>query len=138
MPLGDIKDNPRIFATRAFIRQNKKIGLTNAALCKAIREIVAGLNDGSLGIGVFKKRIALDGRGKRGSARTLIATRVGLYWFYLFAFKKNDRSDLSPQEYEALMNLADDLYALNENGLAKALGAGALIEVQDDDTEADG
>ena len=90
MPLSDIKSARRIFATLVFARQNKKIGLTNAALCKAVSEIAAGLNDGNLGNGIFKKRIALDGRGKRGSARTLIATRVGSYWFYLFAYKKND------------------------------------------------
>ena len=135
MPLSDIKSAWRIFATRAFARQNKKIGLTNAALCKAVSEIAAGLNDGNLGNGIFKKRIALDGRGKRGSVRTLIATRVGSYWFYLFAYKKNDRADLSPQEFEALTDLADDFYALDENGLAKALGAGAMIEVQDDETD---
>ncbi len=75
MPLSDIKSAWRIFATRAFARQNKKIGLTNAALCKAVSEIAAGLN------------------------------------------------------------LADDFYALDENGLAKALGAGAMIEVQDDETD---
>ena len=135
MPLSDIKSARRIFATLVFARQNKKIGLTNAALCKAVSEIAAGLNDGNLGNGIFKKRIALDGRGKRGSVRTLIATRVGSYWFYLFAYKKNDRADLSPQEYEALTDLADDFYALDENGLAKALGAGAMIEVQDDETD---
>jgi len=138
MPLGDIKSVRRIFVTRAFVRQNKKIGLTNAALCKAVSEIAAGLNNGNLGNGIFKKRIALDGRGKRGSVRTLIATRVGSYWFYLFAYKKNDRADISPQEYEALMNLADDLYALDESGLAKALSAGAMMEVKDDETNTDG
>ncbi len=137
MPLSDIKNRRSIFLTRAFARQNKKIGLTNAALCKAVSEIAAGLNDANLGNGIFKKRIALDGRGKRGSVRTLIATRVGSYWFYLFAYKKNDRADISPQEYEALMDLAEDFYALDENGLAKALGAGAMIEVQDDATETD-
>jgi hypothetical protein len=138
MPLGDIKSVRRIFVTRAFVRQNKKIGLTNAALCKAVSEIAAGLNNGHLGNGIFKKRIALDGRGKRGSVRTLIATRVGSHWFYLFVYKKNDRVDISPQEYEALMDLADDLYALDESGLAKALSAGAMMEVEDNETNADG
>jgi len=138
MPLSDNKIVRRIFVTRAFARQNKKIGLTNAALCNAVSEIAAGLNNGQLGNGIFKKRIALDGRGKRGSVRTLIATRVGSNWFYLFAYKKNDRADISPHEHEALMNLADDLYALDENGLAKALDAGAMMEVEDDETNTDG
>jgi hypothetical protein len=138
MPLSDIENTRRIFVTRAFARQNKKIGLTEAALCKAVSEIAAGLNNGHLGNGIFKKRIALDGRGKRGSVRTLIATRVGAYWFYLFAYKKNDRADISPHEHEALMDLADDLYALDKNGLAKALGAGAMMEIEDDENDTGG
>lgn len=138
MPLSAINKSRRIFVTRAFARQNKKIGLTNAALFGAVSEIAAGLNNGNLGNGVFKKRIAVGGRGKRGSVRTIIATRVGSYWFYVFAYRKNDRADISPQEYEALMDLADDLYALDENGLAKALSAGALMEVEDDETATDG
>jgi hypothetical protein len=34
-----------------------------------------GLIDADLGGGLFKKRIALPGRGKSGGARTLIATK---------------------------------------------------------------
>jgi len=36
------------------------------------------------------------------------------------------------------MDLADDLYALDENGLAKALDMGAMMEVEDDETDTDG
>ena len=33
-----------------------------------------GLIDANLGGGIIKKRVPLPGRGKRGSARTLVAT----------------------------------------------------------------
>jgi len=52
----------------------RKTDLTNAALSNAVSEMDEGLIDADLGGGVVKKRVALPGRGKRGSARTLVAT----------------------------------------------------------------
>jgi len=64
----------RIFKTRHFSRWMRKTDLTNAALSNAVSEMDEGLIDADLGGGVVKKRVALPGRGKRGSARTLVAT----------------------------------------------------------------
>lgn len=57
----------RVFKTRAFIRTMRKSGLTDGVLCAAVQEMIRGLVDADLGGGVLKKRIALAGRGKRGS-----------------------------------------------------------------------
>jgi len=48
-------------------------GLTDAVLIKTIKEIERGLIDANLGGGLYKKRIAREGRGKSGGYRTLIA-----------------------------------------------------------------
>jgi hypothetical protein len=64
----------RIFMTRHFSRWMRKTSLTNDALCNAVSEMDAGLIDADLGGGVVKKRVALPGRGKSGSTRTLVAT----------------------------------------------------------------
>ncbi|WP_341271525.1 type II toxin-antitoxin system RelE/ParE family toxin [Stenotrophomonas beteli] len=42
-----------------------------------------GLIDADIGGGLLKKRVALPGRGKRGSAHVIVATKVGRYWFFL-------------------------------------------------------
>ncbi|MEY2912716.1 MAG: hypothetical protein RLZZ184_2025 [Cyanobacteriota bacterium] len=42
-------------------------------LCNAVAEMLAGLYDADLGGGLFKKRIARSGKGKRASFRTLVA-----------------------------------------------------------------
>jgi len=50
-----------------------------------------GLIDANLGGGIIKNRVALPGRGKRGSTRTLVATNNANRWFFLFGFEKNER-----------------------------------------------
>lgn len=79
----------RVFKTRVFARMMRKSDLTNAALCGAVQEMIDGLVDADLGGGVLKKRVALPGRGKRGSTRTLLASNRGNRWFFLFGYEKN-------------------------------------------------
>lgn len=85
----------RVFKTRHFARWMRKTELTDSALCAAVSEMAAGLIDADLGGGVLKKRVALPGRGKSGSARTLVATNKGVRWFFVFGFEKNERASIS-------------------------------------------
>lgn len=85
--------------------------------------------DADLGGGVLKKRIALPGRGKRGSSRTLVATNKADRWFYVFGFEKNERSTLSPDELKALRANAVDLLGLAVKMLAALVKTGALEEI---------
>jgi len=94
-----------------------------------------GLIDADLGGGVVKKRIALPGKGKRGSTRTLLATNRRDRWFFVFGFEKNDRQNISPGELEALQLLADQLLTLTAEQLASAIGNGALLEVTNEETK---
>ncbi len=122
----------RVFKTKAFASQTKKFGLTNAALCQAVSEMQAGLVDADLGGGVVKKRVALPGRGKSGGARTLLATNRGSRWFFVFGFAKNERSNVSDIELEALKMLAHDLLSLNDSKLDQAVLGGQLMEICND------
>ncbi len=119
----------RIFKTRAFVSALKKLGIADAALMLAVRELSEGLHDGDLGGGLYKKRIAVDGKGKRGSVRTIIATRAGRDWFYLYGFRKNERADITQREQVALKMLAKDLLALDEDALQIALRDRAIEEI---------
>lgn len=122
----------RVFRTRHFSRWMRKTELTDAILCAAVRQMEAGLVDADLGGGVVKKRIAYPGRGKRGSARTLLATNRLGRWFFLFGFEKNDRANVSEHELEALQALAHDLLGLDEKQLATQVAMRALDEICDD------
>lgn len=119
----------RVFRTRNFTRWMRKSGLTDAALCKAAKEMAAGLLDADLGGGVVKKRVAMPGRGKRGGARTLVATNNANRWFFLFGFEKNERGNISTGELEALKDYADDLLARTDAQLAQAIDQDALQEI---------
>jgi len=60
--------------------------------------MIAGLVDADLGGGLLKKRIGLPGRGRRGGARLIVATRRSDRWFFLAGYSKAEREDLEPEE----------------------------------------
>lgn len=121
-----------IYKTRHFNRWARKAMLPDAALCRAVEEIRQGLVDADLGGGIIKKRVALPGQGKRGSTRTLLATNRNKRWIFVFGFEKNERSNISANELEALRLLADDLLALTDAQVIAAIQNGSLLEVMNE------
>lgn len=119
----------RLFKTKTFNRWSS-VGVTDKVLCKAVSEMKQGLVDANLGGHIFKKRIAITGRGKRSGARTLVATRLQDRWFFVFGFNKNERDNISAAELKYLQQLAQDLLSLNDRQLNIALNAGELLEVR--------
>jgi hypothetical protein len=119
----------RVFKTRHFQRWMRKTELTDVILCKAVEEMIAGLIDADLGGGVVKKRVGLAGRGKRGGARTLVATNQEGRWFFMFGFEKNDRDNISDDDLAGLQTYAADLLARGETQLNEAVANGALQEI---------
>lgn len=120
-----------IYKTRHFNRWAHKSSLPDDLLCRAVAEMMIGLIDADLGGGVFKKRIALPGRGKSGSARTLLATNRDDRWIFMFGFEKNERANISDKERDALRMAAKDLLGLTVQQLQESVDNGALLEVQD-------
>jgi hypothetical protein len=110
----------RIFKTRYFARWMRKTELSDEALYSAVIEMTHGLIDADLGGGILKKRVGLSGRGKRGGARTLVATNKGNRWFFVYGFEKNDRANISDGELEALKDIAAPLL-LSQAVLASVL-----------------
>lgn len=119
----------RVFKTRHFQRWIRKTELTDQALCVAVAEMAQGLIDADLGGGVVKKRVGLAGRGKRGGARTLVATNKGSRWFFILGFEKNDRANIDEDERAALQTLAADLLVHTPVQLDHAVEDGTLLEI---------
>jgi len=119
----------RVFKTRYFSRWMRKTELTDALLCAAVTEMVLGLVDADLGGGVLKRRVALPGRGKSGSVRTLVATNKGSRWFFVFGFEKNERTNISTKEVEAMQRIAADLLGLGSSELDAHVASEALREI---------
>jgi hypothetical protein len=109
-----------------------KTGLADPDLFQSVIEMEAGLIDADLGGQLVKKRIALPGRGKRGGARTIVATNRGDRWYFFFGFGKNERANIDKHELRALQELASDLLGQDDKALAAALEADELVEVDHD------
>jgi hypothetical protein len=119
----------RVFRTRTFTRWMRKVGLTDDALCEAVYEMAQGLVDADLGGQVVKKRVALPGQGKRGGARTIVATKQSDRWFFLYGFGKNERANIDRDELKVLQEAAKELLGFSERQLLTALSAGEIVEV---------
>ena len=119
----------RVFKTRYFSRWVRKTELTDKALCAAVVEMAQGLIDGDLGGGILKKRIGLAGRGKRGGARTLVATNKGDKWFFVYGFEKNVRATITDGELQALQDIGAQLLARTGRQLDQAVAEGSLQEI---------
>ncbi len=118
-----------IYKISAFNRWMRKVRFTDQSLIIAIEEMKKGLIDADLGGGLVKKRIAISGQGKRGGARTIIATNKKDRWIFLIGFQKNERANISQKEEETLKQLAFDLLRLNQIEIEVALANQILMEV---------
>ncbi len=118
------------FKIRAFAKWASSEGLCDDALASAVIEMEKGLIDAKLGGQFVKKRVALPGRGKRGSTRTLVAFRQGNKAFFIYGFAKNERANISDKELRSLKMLAKELMSYTAAALTKAMKAGELIKIE--------
>jgi len=121
------------FKIKAFAKWASNEGLCDDALASAAIEMEKGLIDAKLGGQVVKKRVALPGRGKRGSTRTLVAFKQGNKAFFIYGFAKNERANVSDKELRALKMLAKELMSYTAAALTTATKAGELIEIEVND-----
>ncbi|PWF47853.1 type II toxin-antitoxin system RelE/ParE family toxin [Massilia glaciei] len=124
----------QIFQTKWFARWATKEGLNERTLCDVVAEMELGLIDVNLGGHVYKKRISIGGRGKSGAVRTILAFKSREKTFFLYGFAKNQRDNIDDKELQALKKMASHLLSYDRETLAKAIKAGELIEVINDQT----
>lgn len=119
----------QVFKRRDFARWQLREKLPDSLLCEVVGEMEAGLLGAKLACGLYKKRVARPGRGKRGGYRTLLSARVGDRYVFLHGFPKNRKDDITSAECNALQFASQVFLALEEDKLAIALVAGVLSEV---------
>jgi hypothetical protein len=128
--LSDILLMARAFKTRYFARWMRKSGLSESALRLALKEMQAGLVDADLGGGLFKKRVALPGRGRRGGARTVIVSNLRDRYFFVLGFAKNEQENIAEDELDALRRFGAELLARSGAELDQLKVTGALEELE--------
>ncbi len=119
----------QVFKTKTFRRWGRKTGIGDEVLCAAVEEMIRGLIDADLGGRVFKKRVPVPGRGKRGGARTIVGSNLQDRWFFLYGFEKKDRETIDTRELAALQTTAAALLAMEPRLLEKAAAEGELEEI---------
>lgn len=123
----------QVLATQPFARWMRRNKVVDDDLFAATEEMVAGLIDADLGGHIVKKRVALQGRGKSSGARTIVTTKFGRKWIYLFGFEKNERSNIDSSELKALQELAKIYLDLTDAETKSAIDEGKLVELNGDE-----
>ena len=88
----------RIFKTKWLVRYARRERITDRSLSEAIGRAARGLIDADLGGGIIKQRVARGGQGRSGGYRMLVAYRAGTRAVFLYAFAKNERENIGPDE----------------------------------------
>ncbi|RRD67253.1 type II toxin-antitoxin system RelE/ParE family toxin [Comamonadaceae bacterium OH2310_COT-174] len=118
-----------ILKRKDFARWQAGEKLSDAALCKAVKEMEDGLIDADLGGLLYKKRLARPGSGKSGGYRTLLSAKLGQRYVFLLGFSKSDKTNITHDEKKALQFAGKVFLELSGLGLSKALKSGVLLEV---------
>lgn len=127
-----IGEGMRIFKTAYFHKLAVYEGLTDQQIVEIVQEIEKGLQNGDLGGNVFKKRIAIGNRGKRGGLRSIVAYKRGDKAIFMYGYAKNVLDNISPKEQEVFKKLSKSYFSMGEESLKRLLIHEELIEVHDE------
>lgn len=113
---------PRVFKTGWFARAARKAKLSDAMLCKAIVQVMAGQAD-DLGGGVFKKRLS------NNQYRSIILARGGDFWVYQYLYAKQDRANIDDDDLKGLRLIAKDYATMTQAQAEAQIVDGHWIEI---------
>jgi hypothetical protein len=123
----------RIFKTKWMVRYARRERIADSSLREALVRAGRGSIDADLGGGIIKQRVARGGQGRSGGYRVLIAYRAGTRAVFLYAFAKNERENIDPDELLTLQEIGAGWLSADTQRIAHALGEGILQEVTNDD-----
>ena len=118
-----------LYKTRPFARIAKKAGIADAALKALADEMRQGVIHAHLGGNVYKQRVAVPGRGKRGGGRVIIAADLRDRWIFIYCYLKKDQDDITPDDELAFKEFARVYLGLSGEALQTAARRGILEEI---------
>ena len=123
----------RIFKNKWFTKFAEKEGISDAKLCKAVKDAESGKIDADYGSGVIKQRIARPNAGKSGGYRSVILYYRGKRAFFVYGFPKSKRENIDEAEERDFKDLAKVLFALSDSELANLVNTGIYEEIKCND-----
>jgi hypothetical protein len=118
----------RIYKYRRFHEWAKLEQIDGSSLKNTIKELEQGLFGAHLGAGLYKKRIARKGRGKRSGYRVLIALKENEFAIFMYGFVKNKCQNIDLKEKEIYKNLAKYYINASDAQINKLISIRELIE----------
>ena len=96
-------------------------------LLEALNEMSRGLLGDRIGADIFKKRIGIPGKGKRGGVRSIVIFRHNELALFMYGYAKNEKGDLEPREEAAIRIFAKEFLKLSRAQRAQKQKDGVLI-----------
>jgi len=124
----------RIFKVRDFSKWAKS-RISDGQLKEIVTEMERGIVGDKLGADLYKKRLPIHGRGKRGGARSIVAYKAKNRIFFMYAYdrkegdKKKEQAEISKEAIKAYQIIGKELIAMPDNALDKELQKGSIIEI---------
>jgi hypothetical protein len=98
---------------------------------EVIDEMTRGLVGDRLGSHVYKKRLGVDGRGKRGGGRAIVVFKAREVVLFVFGYLKSECANISSNEEEQVRLFARDFMKLSNDARLKLASAGKLLPIKE-------
>ena len=76
-----------------------------------------GVIHATLGGNVYKQRVSVPGRGKRGGSRVIVAANLRDRWIFVHCYLKKDQADIEPDEKLAFKEFARVYLGLSDKDI---------------------
>ena len=118
------------YKLKDFAKWAKKEGISDDELAAVVSEMSRGLLGDRLGAHIYKKRIKVEGRGKRGGARAIVLYKDKDVTLFLYGYLKNDQADISQNEEKQLRLFASEFMRISSAERARLKTQGKLIAIE--------
>jgi len=119
----------RILITKHFAKWAKKNSLKHETLKQAAEEIINSNVDAELGSFLFKKRIGIQNRGKRGGVRAIVFYQINNTVIFIHGFLKSEKDNLSVKEFKAFKSIANIFLTMTQSQFEIAIKNGDFVEL---------
>ncbi|HEX5235420.1 MAG TPA: type II toxin-antitoxin system RelE/ParE family toxin [Silvibacterium sp.] len=123
---SQVKTGLRVFGSKPFMRFARKFGVSDQDL----RDAAQREPDADLGGGVFKFRLAREGEGTSGGARSIVAMNKGKRIVMMFGFEKKNLSNIDAKELKGFKKLAKIFLERSEIEMDSLVSSGELTEIE--------
>jgi hypothetical protein len=104
------------YKNKKFKKWQFENNIKNIQLLEIVDEINNAPKKGKIGQ-FYKKRIKIEGAGKSGGYRVIIAAKIGINYFFMYGFKKNEKSTLDTREEKLFKEMAEQYLSYTEKEL---------------------